>query len=414
METKSFRLFIVDLLSGMSISKSLNEIKEMEGMSYEEVQELSLNNYMNLRGVINSNQELNDFYTSLPDKKSYSKMDYRYLESLSYVKSSNSIKKSTSGSTGQPFSYYTSVKSQSYLWAGILYSWKTAGYNLGEKVAIIAGSALNDKGSYKKKIFNLLMNFQVYDIGSGVEGFECEVILDIDRKNIKFIYGYASVIYQLARYLKENDKFLKVKSVVSTAENLSGEMRALIEERFLCKVFNQYGCNDAGLSAFECQKHNGFHYLANRAYVQQVDNMLVSTDCFNTSMPMLNYETGDFGIISDSECDCGLPFPVISEVNGRQNDFIELDGKRFHSVYFTSFFKNVEGIDRYQVLQDPNGEVMINLETSLLDKNGIKKVLDRLESLLGIDILFDPECVCFYSRDNGKIPVISQVEYLIK
>lgn len=46
------------------------------------------------------------------------------------------VHKKTGGSTGEPFVYATGVRAQSYLWAAILLSWRVAGYQLGEPVAL--------------------------------------------------------------------------------------------------------------------------------------------------------------------------------------------------------------------------------------------------------------------------------------
>ncbi|PMM49345.1 phenylacetate--CoA ligase family protein [Vibrio splendidus] len=411
MKINNIRLLIVDFISGMAIYKNLNEIRRLEKYSREDLLDMSKRNYLELKKSINDNPELKIYYNSLQPKKSYSKSDYMDLSYLACVYNNRGVKKSTSGSTGQPFNYYTSIKSQSYLWAGILYSWQIAGYELGENVGILSGSALNDKSSIKKKIFNLIMNFTTYDIGSEIQHFEKNFVSDIKKRNIKFVYGYAAVLFQIAKYLKLNNEYLSVKSVVSTAENLSQEMRDLIEERFLCKVFDQYGCNDAGLSAFECKEHNGFHFLSNRAYVRQVGGMIVSTDCFNSIMPMLDYETGDLGTVSQKSCKCGLPFPIITEVSGRKNDFIKSDSRIFHSAFFTNFFKKIKGIQRYQVLQDSSGKIKVNLESTLINVNVLENAKADLVQELGTDVIFDCSGQNFYTRDNCKTPIISQVRY---
>lgn len=67
------------------------------------------------------------------------------------------FKKTTGGSTGEPFAYYTTSELQSYLWAGIILSWEVAGYKLGEKVAFFAGSSLIKQG-IKHKLFYKLLN----------------------------------------------------------------------------------------------------------------------------------------------------------------------------------------------------------------------------------------------------------------
>ena len=51
-----------------------------------------------------------------------------------------------------------------------------------------------------------------------------------------------------------------MKGVVSTAEILSDKHRDNIGQAFNVKVHNQYGCNEAAISAFECDFGN-LHYI---------------------------------------------------------------------------------------------------------------------------------------------------------
>jgi len=54
--------------------------------------------------------------------------------------------------------------------------------------------------------------------------------------------------------LNENaiDLNLKLKGIVTTAENLYEHQRELIEKVFKCPVINEYGARDAGIIAYQC------------------------------------------------------------------------------------------------------------------------------------------------------------------
>ena len=67
--------------------------------------------------------------------------------------------------------------------------------------------------------------------------------------------------FSISNYIKNNDIKLSnyPKAIFSTAEKLFPHMRTTIEEVFNTKVFDTYGLNDGGVSAFECQNHNGMH-----------------------------------------------------------------------------------------------------------------------------------------------------------
>jgi phenylacetate-CoA ligase len=301
------------------------------------------------------------------------------------------------------------MKSQSYLWAGIFYSWLMAGYKFGEKVAFLSGSALVENKSLKKKLFYKFFNFIVFDINNNPISFKKDFISYAKKNNVSIVYGYAGVIFDVARELESFDDFLDCKSVVTTAEQLTPAMRALIEFRFNCKVFNQYGCNDAGLSAFECHLHNGFHYLSNRAYVKVVNGRLISTDNFNSSMPMIDYDTGDLAILSMEPCSCGLSFPLIKEIVGRQNDIVVSPAGHFHSSFFTQFFLDYKSIIRYQVIAKGGGHVLLKLDSLDVGENFRDVIANRLNSLMNVSVEIEFTS-SFLSRSNGKVPVVVNVE----
>lgn len=400
----NFRLFVVDLLSGLRILSSLREIIEFSQLSVSELKDISQSGFDSINSFVKSDQVLNDFYMANPVRPKNKNHFSRLFKILSPKKTSCFLKK-TSGSTGEPFKYYASYKSQSYLWAGIIYSWMITGYRLGDRVAILSGTALSGNKGYKKKIFNLLMNFKLFDVNRSVLTYKIDFIEWAQKNKVNYLYGYASLIYEVSKELESRDLFLKFNVIITTAEELTPAMRASIESRFLCKVFNQYGCNDAGLSAFECNEHSGFHYLSQRAYVKVIDGKLISTDNYNFSMPMLEYDTGDLAEISDEPCSCGLSYPLIKCLIGRQNEVIKLDSGEFHSSFFTNFFNDYSSVVRYQVIKKSLNLILLNIDSVDSSQLLASELVCRLGSLLGADIsvVFTNS---FYSRPNGKVPIV--------
>lgn len=272
------------------------------------------------------------------------------------------VRKKTGGSTGEPFVYATGVESQSYLWAAILLSWKVAGYQLGEPVAFVAGTALFGTG-YKQKIYYKLMNvhmFSAFDMSAARMDAYCA---GIAAKRCRLLYGYASAIHQLARHLLAGGRQLKfsLRGIVCTAEVLSDAMRADIEQAFGVPCFSQYGCNDAGVSAFECERRQGFHLITQRSYQEVLEGgRLISTDLSNDAFFLPRYDTGDLISMTDRPCACGRGFPLIEKVVGRANDMVaDSAGNAVHSEFFTHLFREDKRIGAFQVLYDANDLVVI-------------------------------------------------------
>ncbi|GEM_PF-790601 len=272
------------------------------------------------------------------------------------------VRKKTGGSTGEPFVYYTGVKAQSYLWAAILLSWRVAGYRLGEPVAFVAGTALFGTG-YKQKIYYALMNvhmFSAFDMSAAkLDAYAA----GIAKAGCRLLYGYASAIHQLALHINEHALAppFRLRGVVCTAEVLTPAMRATIEQAFKVPCFSQYGCNDAGVSAYECERRDGFHLISQRAYTEvQDDGRLVSTDLSNDAFFLPRYDTGDLVTMAEAPCPCGRGFPLIKTVVGRANDLVQdRNGNAVHSEFFTHLFREDSRINGFQVLYDARQLVVV-------------------------------------------------------
>jgi phenylacetate-CoA ligase len=189
-----------------------------------------------------------------------------------------------------------------------------------------------------------------------------EYALRLRDGGFRLLYGYASAIHRLARHLLDRHRKLEssLRGIVCTAEMLTPSMRADIEEAFGVPCFSQYGCHEAGVSAFECEQRNGFHLLSPRAHVEVLaDGRLISTDLSNDAMFMPRYNTGDLVRMSGRRCACGRGLPLIDEVIGRQNDMVvDPQGGAVHSEFFTHLFREDGRIHAFQVVFDDRSLVV--------------------------------------------------------
>lgn len=214
------------------------------------------------------------------------------------------VRKKTGGSTGEPFVYVTGVRAQSYLWAAILLSWRVAGYRLGQPVSFLAGSALFGAG-FKQRLYYRLMRVQLlsaFDLSPArLDAYAGQIA----AHNSRLLYGYASAIHRLALHVLAAGRRSRfaLRGVVCTAEVLSDSMRANIEQAFGVPCYSQYGCNDAGVSAYECERRNGFHLVTERAWHEVLDDgRLVATDLANDAFFLPRYDTGDLVTMAPAPC----------------------------------------------------------------------------------------------------------------
>ncbi|WP_255989304.1 hypothetical protein [Chitinolyticbacter albus] len=318
--------------------------------------------------------------------------------------------KKTSGSTGAPFQFESSELAQSYLWACIYLAWSAAGYRLGQPVAFLAGAALFSN-TWKHKLFYRLMN--VYPLSA--MGMNDDAIKDhcekLVRKKIKVLYGYSTALHTMAQYVLQNPKAVNDHSliaVMSTSENLSMIAKRDIQNAFGVRVFNQYGCNDAGISAFECEAGEGLHIVWDRCFAEiDADGHLRGTDFANVASFFIRYDTGDLATLSHEPCKCGRAWPRITEFSGRANDLvIDLAGKKFPGAYFSNLFIG-SGVKGFQVHFD---ECRIKI---LFDNQGQPFEATRLLDRLKRDMSFEHYSIVeapFVVQANGKRRYVIKME----
>ena len=353
---KKIGFFIIDLIRGTKVLKVLSELKSKQ---YMPLDELVVESKLLMEAHFKLVREITPYYRNNKSYEHINKLPYLKKETViedtdlfisEQIKTSTIIKKRTGGSTGTPFTYYTSTKSQSYLWAGILLSWSASGYRVGDKVGMLAGSSLFKQDNFKQRMYYRLMNIHLMDANT-LNSETCDVYAkSIIRNKTKFIYGYTSALFELAKFIISSGLDIRVKAVITTSEVLTLNMRSTIEKAFNCSVFDQYGCNDAGVAAFECEIHNGLHLNILRSYVAVDDKgCLHATDMTNDIMPLLNFSTGDLVELSDEECLCGRGFPLLKGVDGRTNDIIKTPaGHILHSSFFNKLFSIEKKIQTYQ------------------------------------------------------------------
>ena len=368
------KLYLIDFIRGTSILKTLNKLRKQQYLSPGELATISR---LKLEKLFQLAKTSTDFYAQF---NSYNEIPVltkptviKYFpDFISRLYKKKLIKKTTGGSTAEPFNYYTTKESQSWLWAGIFLSWETAGYRLGDKVTFIAGSSLV-KTDWKHKIFYFLLNVKFLYSTIFTDDFLKEYTQKIRQNKSAIIYGYPNAINIIAGYLNSQPLkmyFPHLKAIVCTSELLTGAVRENIEKAFNVKVYNQYGCNEAGVSAYECE-YQHLHMISSRAFYEVDEkSTLISTDLTNEGFIMMKFNTGDIIEFSEEQCLCQRSFPVIQNIVGRLGDvMIDMDNNVFHRSFFAMDLINDSSINQYQVsFTNDSFELNIHGDISQKDK----------------------------------------------
>jgi phenylacetate-CoA ligase len=187
--------------------------------------------------------------------------------------------------------------------------------------------------------------------------------------------GYTSNLIELAKLIRESGTSVRIPLVVTGAELLTPQGRALIEEAFGSRVADKYGSSENVVLAGECP--GGMrHIFQNVGRIEVVDDQghpmpdgeggrLLLTTFTNDLMPLIRYEVGDMGTLGDASlCSCGRVSPVLQQIQGREDDVVvSKDGRRV-AIFAFQLLRGLEGVLAMQLVQrEPSSFlVRVNLE----------------------------------------------------
>jgi len=186
------------------------------------------------------------------------------------------------------------------------------------------------------------------------------------------------------------------KRIFTTAEMMDAATRKLLEDTFKSEVYDFYGLTEMGLVGWECPEHNGYHLAEDCIIVEYLpiqnggnSAKLVMTNLDLVSMPFIRFETGDVGMPGNQEpCPCGRSFSRLERVEGRFLDCVQLqDGQRISPYKLTGALEKLQGIERYQVIQEDYGKFTIKIKPGI---NGVaaadSEIREIMRSVLGNQI----------------------------
>lgn len=260
---------------------------------------------------------------------------------------------STGGSTGNPMKYILDLRSWSFTNANNIVNWEKTSYRYGMKYVSLGSTSINvsTKQSWKHRIFYHIKN-KISLNGINMADEVCESYIKLlNDKKIKYIYGYASALYLLAKYVINKELNIKLDACFSTSEMLTPLYRDTIIKAFKCEVVNCYGARDGGITAFAHQ-HNYFEVGYNCIVHTGEKNigMAQLTDLLNYAMPLINYELGD-------EVEIGNPIEydyngqILKQVLGRSSEVMNLkNGRILTGPGFTILFKDMP-VESYSIKQ---------------------------------------------------------------
>ncbi len=221
------------------------------------------------------------------------------------------------------------------------------------------------------------------------------------------IHGSGASFEILFPYLwSSGARLLRPRVLVFTAAELSHSVRRLIERQFEIPVFSTYTSTEALKIGFECERHLGLHLNEDLYSLSLVDGdgkplppghsgEVIVSNLVNRATVLFNYRLGDISTLDERPCPCGRTLPLLTALQGRADDIIELpSGRRIHPVLLSTLVGEEQQIWQFQVVQrserlfeiavvaDRDAD-QVRLRTRLLEK-----AATIFDDSIGVEIVF--------------------------
>lgn len=292
------------------------------------------------------------------------------------------IKKSTSGTTGEPVVVWYNHESRHWRdatrWRG--YGW--GGYRIGMRALHYWGfGPPPNSWMHRRKIWldrRLKRDLYIDCTPRGEEALDAAIV-QLRRFKPEVIVAYAAGASALARYVNDNQRrdWRNIPVIVG-AERLWPQDRLAIEEAF-GPAFETYGCREMMLMASECEHHGGMHASMETMIVEVIvrepdgttrparpgeAGEVVVTDLHNLACPMIRYVNGDLAVAHAPEvCACGRALTRIGPIEGRTTETLrDGRGNAVSGLVFNVLFGVMEQVvKKFQVVQKLDGSVTMKV-----------------------------------------------------
>jgi phenylacetate-CoA ligase len=261
----------------------------------------------------------------------------------------------SSGSTGQPITYYHDKQALSASKAAVLAGWELAGRRLGDKVITLWGNTQTVEREWSKpesRIKAKLYRNKRFPVDKFIDqSYSKEIAEVFAKQNGGYVFGYVNPIALIANYIKNNHILLKRKfdGIFTTAEKLYPHHREIMEE-VLGPVYDCYGSREVQGFAYQCREQKGYHVIEPNLIFEADEfkagtKEVIITDLWNYAWPLIRYKISDLIKGEFGTCDCGCTWKTFDTIVGRTWESIELPdgGVVFPLYWFTNLIHKYWG-----------------------------------------------------------------------
>ncbi len=193
-----------------------------------------------------------------------------------------------------------------------------------------------------------------------------QIVAGLNDAQPDFLFAYPSALHVLAFEARAGRLRIAPRRIMSCAEPLLPEIRAVAEEAWGAGVGNMWGASEGGVVAVPCE-HSRMHLNEDLVIVEPVDEdgrpvapgersaKVYLTNLFNRVLPLIRYEITDEVTILTEPCPCGSAHRSVADIQGRLDDVFVYDGLRVHPHVFRSALGRHPGVVEYRVRQTADG-----------------------------------------------------------
>lgn len=339
-------------------------------------------------------QHVKDQFTSLQDPSA----DKQSLRSVS-----------TGGTTGSPVRLLADRASdlERKLVTDRMYA--LAGRRLGTSTLLIAGSPIDAQAwnSLVKRIKNYFYNVTVRSSFNLTPESTSRLIEELASNKYEVVIAYASVFDILSANLHQRGLNLQIPKIIPSAEPVSNIQRERWHKLLGAEVFEIYGSREMNSIAGESSDHNGLVINSDIYHVEITDSqgrilppgnpgLITITSLLDRGMPLIRYQLGDIGILSEPAGDIAPNFPRLRITHGRMLDVICCpSGKMLPGEFFPHLLKEIsDHVERFQVIQERIDRIVVRVQPrSTWIPEYVQYLQDKISKQIDEEMQIDIEVV---------------------
>lgn len=260
---------------------------------------------------------------------------------------------------------------------------RVIGFSLKKRsVAFFLRANSNLYDSVKSKV----LKFEFFDL---MESLEAQ-LNRLNALNPMILVAQPSLLLELAKKKEVGELNISPSKIISVAEVLYPEDKALMERIFGQTIHQVYQCTE-GMLATTC-KHGTLHFnedflIIEKEYIDEEQTRFhpVITDLLRTSQPVIRYELNDI-IHEKRDCLCRSKMTGIEKIEGRSDDVLRFESRTKDEIrIFPDFFRRAiimsnDTISDYTLVQSKVDELQLYIDNpTAFDqvKNALQKLLEE-------------------------------------